>query len=203
LSDYKIAAQISDGGGRMPAVSSLDSKEVWSLVKYLQTGHEDLNCAARSGKPAEKSTGAQDYAVLEEAYAFLDPDGYPAISHPWGTLNAIDVNTGQYAWKIPFGEYPKLVAQGLKDTGSENYGGPIVTAGGLLFIGATSFDKKFHAYDVRNGSLLWEAILPAPGNATPATYRANGRQFVVIAAGGGRPGKAESGSKIVAYALPD
>ena len=89
-------------------------------------------------------------------HKFLDPDGYPAIAPPWGTLNAIDLNTGKYLWKIPLGEYPELAAQGLSNTGSENYGGPIVTAGGLVFIGATVYDRKFRAFDAATGQLLWE-----------------------------------------------
>ena len=87
---------------------------------------------------------------------FLDPDGYPAVEPPWGTLNAINLDTGEIAWKIPFGEFPELVAKGMRNTGSENYGGPVVTAGGLLFIGATDHDRKFHAYDKATGKLLWE-----------------------------------------------
>ena len=137
---------------------------------------------------------------------FLDADGYPAIAPPWGTLNAINLNSGEYAWKIPLGEYPELAAAGLKNTGSENYGGPIATAGGLVFIGATNFDRKFHAFDSRTGQLLWETLLPYSGNATPITYEANGRQFVVIAAGGGRnrPGTPQvSGGVYVAFALPN
>ena len=134
---------------------------------------------------------------------FLDPEGYPAVAPPWGTLNAIDLNTGEYVWKIPFGEYPELAAQGQTDTGTENYGGPIVTAGGLLFIGATNFDKKFRAYDKSTGQLLWEAALPFSGNATPASYEVNGRQFVVIAAGGGKDPKSRSGGVYVAFAVPD
>jgi len=132
---------------------------------------------------------------------FLDPDGYPAIAPPWGTLNAIDLNTGEYAWKIPFGEYPELAAKGMRNTGSENYGGAVVTAGGLLFIGATNFDRKFHAYDKLTGKLLWATVLPSAGNATPATYEVNGRQYVVIAAGGGKS-SAPSGGSYVAFALP-
>jgi quinoprotein glucose dehydrogenase len=133
---------------------------------------------------------------------FLDPDGYPAIAPPWGTLNAINLNTGEYIWKIPFGEYPELIAAGMKDTGSENYGGPIVTAGGLLLIGASNFDKKFRAYNSSTGALLWETTLPFSGNATPATYSINGRQFIVIAAGGGRDRKSKSGGVYVAFSLP-
>jgi quinoprotein glucose dehydrogenase len=134
---------------------------------------------------------------------FLDPDGYPAVAPPWGTLSAIDLNTGDYAWQIPLGEYPELVARGMKNTGTENYGGPIVTAGGLVFIGATNFDRKFRAFDKATGALLWETTLPFSGNATPATYEVDGRQYVVIAAGGGKDNRTKaSGGTYVAFALP-
>jgi quinoprotein glucose dehydrogenase len=132
---------------------------------------------------------------------FLDPDGYPAVVPPWGTLTAIDLATGEQAWQGPLGEYPELAAQGLRNTGSENYGGPIVTAGGLVFIGATSYDKKFRAFDKSTGRLLWEAALPFSGIGTPATYEAAGRQFVVVPAGGGKD-EAASGGVYVAFALP-
>ena len=135
-------------------------------------------------------------------HKFLDPEGYPGVAPPWGTLNAINLNTGEYVWKIPLGEYPELALKGQKNTGTENYGGPIVTAGGLVFIGATNFDKKFRAFDKSTGELLWEATLPFSGNATPATYEVNGRQFVVIAAGGGKDPKSHSGGVYVAFALP-
>ena len=113
------------------------------------------------------------------------------------------MNTGEYAWKIPLGEYPELAEKGVRDTGTENYGGPIVTAGGLVFIGATDFDRKFRAFDKLTGKLLWDATLPMAGNATPATYEAGGRQFVVIYATGGkgRPGDPKGGIYI-AFALP-
>jgi len=134
-------------------------------------------------------------------HKFLDPEGYPAVAPPWGTLNAINLNTGEYVWKIPLGEYPELAAKGQTNTGTENYGGPIVTAGGLLFIGATNFDKKFRAFDKSTGELLWETGLPFSANTTPATYAVNGRQFVVIAAGGGKDPKSPSGGIYVAFAL--
>jgi quinoprotein glucose dehydrogenase len=135
-------------------------------------------------------------------HKFYDQDGYPATAPPWGTLNAIDMNTGQYLWKIPLGEYPELAAKGLKNTGTENYGGPVTTASGLLFIGATIFDRKFRAFDSATGRLLWEGALPYGGIATPATYMAGGRQYVVIAASGGRDRKGPQGAAYVAFALP-
>jgi len=133
---------------------------------------------------------------------FLDPDGYPAVEPPWGTLSAIDLNTGDYAWRIPLGEYPELAEAGAPTTGTENYGGPIVTAGGLVFIGATNFDNAFRAFDGATGELLWQATLPFGGNGTPATYQVDGRQYVAIAAGGGK-GRGPSGGVYVAFALPD
>jgi quinoprotein glucose dehydrogenase len=133
---------------------------------------------------------------------FLDPDGYPAIEPPWGTLNAIDLNTGRYLWKIPLGEYPELAASGLKNTGSENYGGPIVTASHLLFIGATIYDRKIRAFDDVTGALLWEHELPFAGTATPATYMIDGKQYVVIETNDARNHKAPQGSAYVAFALP-
>ncbi|HVZ65353.1 MAG TPA: PQQ-binding-like beta-propeller repeat protein [Lacunisphaera sp.] len=131
---------------------------------------------------------------------WFDPDGYPAVKPPWGTLNAIDLNTGEFLWRVPLGEYPELVAQGRPPTGTENYGGPLVTAGNLIFIGATK-DCLFRAFDRATGRELWRAPLPAGGFATPATYEAGGRQFIVIACGGGKMGL-PSGDAYVAFALP-
>jgi quinoprotein glucose dehydrogenase len=133
---------------------------------------------------------------------FDDADGYPAVAPPWGTLNAIDLNTGKYLWKLPLGEYPELAAKGLKNTGTENYGGPIVTAGGLLIIAATDFDRKIRAFNSRTGELLWEAKLPFSGVATPATYMVDGKQYIVIATCGARDPKSPPGAVYVAFALP-
>jgi len=121
------------------------------------------------------------------------------VAPPWGTLSAIDLNSGTYLWRIPFGEYPSLAD---KSTGSENYGGPILTAGGVLFIGATLYDKKFRAFDPRSGKLLWDAQLPYAGNATPITYMAGGRQYILIQADNARDKNAEQGAAYVAFALP-
>jgi quinoprotein glucose dehydrogenase len=132
---------------------------------------------------------------------FFDENGFPAVKPPWGTLNAIDLNAGEILWQVPLGEYAELVERGLPITGTQNYGGPVVTSGGLLFIGA-SLDEYFRAFDRESGEELWKTKLPAAGYATPATYEVNGRQFVVIAAGGGKLGT-PSGDAYVAFALPE
>jgi glucose dehydrogenase/cytochrome c553 len=188
LSRGTIEAVIHSGRGAMPAFGHLPDKEISALVQYLEEIPDSVTTA-----PKYRFTGYKK---------FLDQDGYPAISPPWGTLNAIDVNTGKYLWKIPLGEYPELAASGMNGTGSENYGGPLVTAGGLVFIGATVYDRKFRAFDSRTGTLLWEALLPYSGNATPVTYMLNGKQYVVISAGGGKDRKSHSGGEYVAFSLP-
>ena len=188
----EITVAIRKGAGRMAGFPALPANAVTAIVDYLVTGR--ARPAVTAPSPAALPYRFTGYKK------FLDPDGYPAVRPPWGTLSAVDLNTGDYAWQIPLGEYPALAEQGLRDTGTENYGGPIVTAGGLLFIGATNYDRKFRAFDKTTGALLWETTLPFAGNATPATYEAGGRQFVVIAAGGGKSG-GPSGGSYVAFAL--
>ena len=133
---------------------------------------------------------------------FLDHEGYPAIKPPWGQLTAINLNTGEFAWQVPLGEYPELTKRGVPQTGTETFGGTIVTAGGLVFIGGTT-DEQFRAYDTRTGKVLWEHQLKAGGYATPATYTVNGRQYVVIAAGGAGKLRTKAGDEFVAFALPE
>ena len=178
----------------MPGFATLGDEAIQALTRYLATGKEATISYVKPSPIDLKYT-------IDGYNKFLDPDGYPAVAPPWGTLSAIDLNGGKIVWQIPFGEYPELAAKGLTNTGSENYGGGVITDGGLLFIGATNFDKKFRAFDKRTGKLLWETVLPAAGNATPATYEVNGRQFVVIGAGGGKS-SAPTGGTYVAFALP-
>ncbi len=186
---------IAQGTGRMPGFAeALAAGALDDLVNFLVTGKDVAETAA--GNPNFLKYRNDGYNI------FLDQDGYPAISPPWGTLSAIDLNAGEIRWKIPFGEYPALAAQGLHDTGTDNYGGAVVTRNGLLFIGATTYDRKFHVFDKRTGRLLWETELPASGNATPSLYMVNGKEYVVIACGGGKNG-APSGGTFVAFGLPE
>ena len=196
LTTPEIHAVLSDGSGRMPGFARLGSDALSAIQHYILTGEQ--------AQAAVATTVASpiDQKYRPQIDRFLDPDGYPAIKPPWGTLNAIDLSTGKYLWKIPLGEYRELAAQGITNTGCENYGGPVVTAGGVLFIGATNYDSKFRAFDKATGALLWETMPPAPGNATPATYEVKGRQFVVIAASSGKSRGQQAPASYVAFALP-
>jgi len=194
LTQENIGNTIRKGRGRMPGFPNLTNDEVSALITLVSEGESK---EVSSGQPAPPAMRYRFSGYTR----FLDPERYPAIAPPWGTLNAINLNTGEYAWKVPLGEYPELVAKGMTNTGSENYGGPIVTAGGLIFIGATNYDKKFRAFDKSTGELVWETTLPFSGNATPITYEVDGRQYVLIAAGGGKDVKSPSGGVYVAFAL--
>ena len=192
LTEAEVTDVLWSGRGRMPAFRGLLAGDLKALLTFVRSGSDKTGLAAPASddRPLYRFTGYRK---------FLDPDGYPAVAPPWGTLNAIDLNSGTYLWRIPLGEYPALAD---KSTGSENYGGPILTAGGVLFIGATLYDKKFRAFDPRDGKLLWEAALPYAGNATPITYAAGGRQYVLIQADNARDKNAPQGAAYVAFALP-
>lgn len=189
---------IESGRGWMPSFGYLSGSQKQALLDYLYD-EEAANVVSATKKNGDEIV---EVPFTHTGYnRFLDPDGYPAVKPPWGTLTAINLNRGEIDWQIPLGEFAELTKRGLPATGTENYGGPIVTAGGLLFIGATR-DEKFRAFDKQTGRLLWETTLPAGGYATPSTYEVNGRQYIVIAAGGGKMGT-KSDDAYIAFALPD
>ena len=201
-----IMAIVEKGSGRMPAFQHIPKENREAIVRFL------LNTEMASDKVADEhsETGPTETAKKESfpyipQYVnkvwkkFTDQNGYPAIKPPWGTLNAIDLNTGEYLWRVPLGEYSELTTKGIPITGTESYGGPVVTAGGLVFIAGTR-DEKIRAFDKNTGKVVWEYQLPAGGFATPITYMVAGKQYVVIAAGGARGLKA--GGNYVAFALP-
>jgi quinoprotein glucose dehydrogenase len=181
---------IEHGRGFMPSFDGLSDREERALIAFL--GYAPPRARAKPRLATAKSP-----YEFEGYERWRDSSGYPAVKPPWGTLSAIDLNSGAYRWRIVLGEHTE---RGERATGAEQYGGPIVTHGGLLFIAATQ-DGKFRAFDKDSGKLLWETTLPAPGYATPSTYMVNGKQYVVIAAGGGKLGSPSSDT-YVAYALP-
>ena len=192
-----IANLLRTGKGVMPSFNFLPNSTKDALAQFLMAPDAEQAALPRDDAPIT----APPTAYISTGYnRFLDPDGYPGIKPPWGTLNAIDLNTGEYLWRRGFGEEPKPYVAGGRPPGTENYGGPVVTAGGVLFIGATT-DEKFRAFSTANGEMLWEVRLPAAGFATPATYEVAGKQYVVIACGGGKQGN-RSGDAYVAFALP-
>jgi len=194
LTAAQISTMLHQGGGRMPSFTSIGEPAIAGIQNWLLTNDDHVVAVQFPHHANELKYSVQGYEK------FLDPDGYPATTPPWGTLSAINLDTGAYVWKVPLGEYPELVAKGMKETGTENHGGGVVTAGGLLFIGATHYDNKFRAFDKETGKLLWETVLPFAANATPSIYELNGKEYVVVAAGGGRD--RASGDQFIAFALP-
>lgn len=182
----EIAAIVREGSGRMPGFSHLEQHERQGILTYLSVREPVID------------TPTTELTYTLGGYVYLrDHEGLPGNAPPWGTLNAIDLATGAIAWSVPFGNYPSHPDLGF---GAVNYGGPVVTASGLIFIAATP-DRMFRAYDTRDGSVLWDAELPAAGFSTPAVYQVDGKQFVVIAAGGARMGP-PSGGSYIAFSLP-
>jgi quinoprotein glucose dehydrogenase len=190
----EIEAVILQGRNSMPGFQQFRTRELSALSAYLKTAPGEVRESARS-------RGTPDRYTIDGYPLFLDPHGVPAISPPWGTLNAIDLVRGEILWKVPLGEYPQLMAKGIRNTGSLNFGGAVATAGGLVFVAATA-DEKIRAFEKHSGRILWEHQLPAGGYATPSVYMIDGRQYVAIAAGGSGKNATKSGDSIIVFALP-
>jgi len=190
-----VAALITNGKGRMPAFKQLNSEVKEQIIDYLFSTEkpEDFQ---NSGATANVNVVPYTTTGYNR---FFDEEGYPAIKPPWGTLSAINLNEGTIEWTVPLGEFTELTKRGIPQTGTENYGGPVVTAGGLVFI-AASKDEHIRAFDKDTGEELWKYKLPVGGYATPAVYSVEGKQYVVIAAGGGKMGT-PSGDYYIAFAL--
>jgi quinoprotein glucose dehydrogenase len=183
------------GRGAMPSFAHLSEEERKTIIAFI-TGDDEAFIKKELSGGDEKLISPY---IMKGYKRFLTKEGYPGINPPWGTLNAIDLNTGKIVWKSVLGEFPELTKKGIPLTGREGYGGPVVTAGGLIFIAATE-DEMFRAFDKNTGEILWETKLPASGHATPAVYELEGKQYVVIACGGGKGSK--SGDVYMAYSLP-
>ena len=190
--DGEIQTILRQGSGIMPAFTQFSNEEMNSLIAFLRSD---------GGNSKRSETAGMLIRYSVQIPFFLDSTGAPAISPPWGTLNAIDLGAGSILWKVPLGEYPDLVEKGIRHTGAKNFGGPVATAGGIVFIAATP-DEKIRAFDTHSGSVLWEYKLPAGGYATPSIYVIDGTQYVVIAAGGGGKNGTKYGDSIIAFALP-
>lgn len=192
---HELVTLIKNGRGVMPAFASLSEAELNAVVKYISNEPE-------ANQEAIKKEKQWPYPYVFNGYKKLNaPDGLPIITPPWGQLTAINMNTAEIVWQVPLGNIDSLDIEGHPVTGTENYGGPVVTSGGVLFIAATS-DEKFRVFDKQTGNVLFETQLPAAGYATPATYMVDGKQYVIIACGGGKLGT-KSGSKYLAFGLPD
>ena len=185
---------IVNGRNAMPAFRQFGTREMDGLLAFLASKPGEATLPARAGARSDRYT-------IDGYPLFLDPHGVPAIAPPWGTLNAVDLVRGEILWKVPLGEYPQLVAKGIRNTGSMNFGGAVATAGGLIFVAATA-DEKIRAFEKHSGRVLWEHQLPAGGYATPAIYMIGGRQYVAISAGGSGKNGTKSGDSIVTFALP-
>ena len=202
LHPIDVMGLLQKAKGQMPSFNSLPEQDKDAIISFLFNREDKRrfqvmkqDSISSANKKERKRYNLKDYIHLE------DQNGYPGVKPPWGTLNAVDLNSGELVWKVPLGEYPALAAKGHPNTGTQLFGGGIVTAGGLIFIGASQ-DEKFRAFDKATGKVLWEYQLPFGGYATPSTYEVDGKQYVVIAAGGGGRQLTKAGDYYIAFALP-
>lgn len=192
---------IEKGRGMMASFNKLNAEEKNAIVSYLFKTNGNKKFVPKQPDSLTANNSTRVRYSLKDYLQLVDQNGYPGVKPPWGTLNAVDLNTGDILWKKPLGEFPALAEKGISNTGTQLFGGGIVTAGGLIFIGASK-DEKFRAIDKNTGKTLWEYQLPAGGYATPATYEVDGKQYVVIAAGGGGRQLTKTGDYYIAFALP-
>ena len=197
LTREQVLQLLETGRNQMPSFATLSALEKKAVTAFL---FDDQSTEKIPLKDLKLSWASEIPFVATGHHDFRDPDGFPVNQRPWGTLTALDLDAGTIRWQVPLGTYPALEAKGLPSTGTFNIGGPLVTAGGLVFIGA-AMDERFHAFDKATGKLLWEFQMEAGGYATPATYEVNGRQFVIIAAGGGGKPETRPGNAFYCFAL--
>ena len=205
LSKNETIKIIEKGKGFMPSFNQFSKKKKNALLSFLYKENLNTNNENDSNESWIENMSKElfDFNIpyTHTGYnRFFDQDGYPAVKPPWGTLNAIDLNKGEILWQVPLGEFPELTEKGIPKTGTENYGGPVVTAGGLVFI-AASKDEYIRAFDKNSGSELWKHQLPAGGYATPSVYHVNNKQYIVIACGGGKMGT-KPGDYYISFGLP-
>jgi quinoprotein glucose dehydrogenase len=210
LKPIDIASILKNGQNRMPSFQQLPDQQRAAIINFLLNGRGGARIAAEHRDTATHMA-RQPPAMPVPPFPYQPPyiskiwdkltdsDGYPGIKPPWGTLNAIDLKTGDYRWRVPLGEFPELTKKGIRVTGMESYGGPLVTAGGLIFIAGTR-DEMIRAFDKNTGKILWQYHLPNAAFATPVTYAVDGIQYIAIAAGGGRGLK--TGGNYLAFRLP-
>jgi quinoprotein glucose dehydrogenase len=198
LSEQQIRELMETGRGQMPSFASFSHLEKRAVIAFLfESGHDE-----QIQTKDLKLSYAEDVPVVTTGHHdWRDPEGFPVNKRPWGTLNAVDLNSGQLKWQVPLGTYPELEKRGESPTGTFNIGGPLVTKGGLVFIGA-AMDERFHAFDKESGELIWEYQMESGGYASPSTYELNGRQYIVIAAGGGGKPGTKKGDAYYCFALP-
>ena len=199
LSKEQISALMQTGRGQMPSFASFSELERRAVIAFLFDEENDEEIAT---KELTLSYADEVPVVMTGHIDWRDPEGFPVNKRPWGTLNAVNLDTGERLWQVPLGTYPKLEARGESPTGTFNLGGPVVTKGGLVFIGA-AMDERFHAFDKKTGELLWEYQMETGGYATPSTYEIDGRQYVIIAAGGGGKAGTKKGDAFYCFALPE